>query len=576
MIRYSRIYLVCKSHRGIVAGLSTVRTRRYGPNTLPRLFQHVCNQVRYLLTLHFAVLIGENAVRPITKTPILGELFFILSMGHRIHFISYDPTVKNVKISKLLSNIVLQGSDGTTKGIEANYTYESWTHQLLDYQTVYQVFCQYPTPEYHWNALDHVVTFLMDLDSSEDSILAIKPKRLRFSLIPELISDADADEEAAYFAKFEKLVQYLKSKARNKNLLDIKVDKAKNPGEDIAAAVPTTQSNNIKHTTNIIRLWLPSPAQESTNWITLRYDNSASIHRVYHLEVHWVACEAFLVDEFVNTLFIRCRNWQLRLVQIPEYFVTANLNIHPYRSQPFFSLQSSLPSVVKSKYAPLVNFIESDYFVGQPNEWLEDNKQLTNWSELGLNDPKTELRDKEVRVNVTDGGSMQNVQLGSNDNMAPTSAAVGDALAELDDKLASDASSQKDAKETATRATPEKLETLSPNSEAMAPAAVTSLTSKSPPVSEVVSPRGTFIPSGKEPGMKSHLPKPRGGSTAHTDSITVHSEGIASEPKKSALSQNIEAINAAKSTVISASAQDLTIARIPSVSLFVFRYSSYL
>jgi hypothetical protein len=309
-------------------------------------------------------------------------------MGHRIHFFTYNPTNKEVKVSKLLSSSVLQGSDGATKGVESNYTYESWTHQLLDYQTVYQVFYQYPIPEYNWSTLDQIITFNAELDSSYDGVLATKPKRLRFSLIPELVAgDNPSEGEAAYNAKFEKLIQFFKTRLKDKNKFQLKIEPKETPMDS-------------KISTNIIRLWLPTPSNDNYNWVTLRYDSVASINRVYHLEVHWVACEAYLVDEFVNTLFIRCRNWQLRLVQIPEYFVTANLNIHPYRSQPYISLQSMLPQTMKSKYhRPLVHFIEWDYFQGQPSEWLEDNKQFTNWAELGLNDPKSESKDKEVRVN---------------------------------------------------------------------------------------------------------------------------------------------------------------------------------
>ena len=59
---------------------------------------------------------------------------------------------------------------------------------------------------------------------------------------------------------------------------------------------------------------------------------------VYHVEVHWLTADSHVVDDFVNQLFRRAAQWGLRMVQIPEFFCTENLQVHPYRAQPYLGI----------------------------------------------------------------------------------------------------------------------------------------------------------------------------------------------------------------------------------------------
>ena len=72
------------------------------------------------------------------------ELFFVLSMGHRIQFLVYDPFHKQVNVTRLLAK---HGSykAGTGNELTDSYTYETWVPQLARYATMQQNFSQFPS-----------------------------------------------------------------------------------------------------------------------------------------------------------------------------------------------------------------------------------------------------------------------------------------------------------------------------------------------------------------------------------------------------------------------------------------------
>ena len=118
------------------------------------------------------------------------EVLYILSMGHRIHFILYQAYTQEIKIFRLISkyatpqistdfrsdfrqSIIDNNSYNNKVGIITKYMYNVWLsfginniHEKLGlgsgnnsdpsygmngmFQDVYQTFVQYPTPEYPW------------------------------------------------------------------------------------------------------------------------------------------------------------------------------------------------------------------------------------------------------------------------------------------------------------------------------------------------------------------------------------------------------------------------------------------
>ena len=129
---------------------------------------------------------------------------------------------------------------------------------------------------------------------------------------------------------------------------------------------------------------------------------------MYHLDVRWIACDSWLMDEFVNILFRKCASLGIRIVQTSEFFCTANLHLHPFRAQPYIPLHmpetmhkvnirrpsSSLSQITATTtatdddnnvtYPDIVKLAERFYFQANVADWIVDNDQKTDWKALGL------------------------------------------------------------------------------------------------------------------------------------------------------------------------------------------------
>ena len=114
------------------------------------------------------------------------ELFFVLSMGHRIQFLVYDPIQHRVNVTRLLAK---HGSyKATTKNdLTVSYAYESWVPQLECYATMEQKFSQFPVLEYAWNPADEILLCNQPIDTSSHNVRA---KRLRFAVIPDIMTNS--------------------------------------------------------------------------------------------------------------------------------------------------------------------------------------------------------------------------------------------------------------------------------------------------------------------------------------------------------------------------------------------------
>ena len=73
-------------------------------------------------------------------------------------------------------------------------------------------------------------------------------------------------------------------------------------------------------------------------WAFFKFSPTASVDFVYHIEIHWLTADSHVIDDFVNQLFRRAAQWGLRMVQVPEFFCTENLQVHPYRAQPYLGI----------------------------------------------------------------------------------------------------------------------------------------------------------------------------------------------------------------------------------------------
>ena len=456
------------------------------------------------------------------KGAVGGVLFYVLSMGHRVQFLMYDPSNKQIKVIQLVSNKVVEvdGSgdqrnlwihpyrlgrsmvglvsnaepdmsdtsphdtaeiglssvaapkaglhssmdiDKFTNYSTALYDYSIWVPQTLRFQVLTQQFWQFPS-EFFWNKVDGILIGAnrFDIQGSDGHRYGdeVRAKRLRFAVLPDIVT---TDKEVGeYLAKIEKLLQFFRDKLFKGERIDVKFDRSLR-AKDVeqtsdeaqvpsglpinAASAATTIGNAViparapRHIVSrkdyTVPIWLRSPItgeyaslsalgeskekdipkdyKPSTfypEWAFLKYDASVSAHRVFLIELHWLVCDSWIMDKLVNLLFRRCSAWQLKLAQIPEFFISANLQLHPFRAQPYLAVPptTSMPSAIRHRvlvegnwsyviekpcYPSAVELVERLFLKVRGKAWIEDEARRTNWQELGLSTPDYQNNAKE-------------------------------------------------------------------------------------------------------------------------------------------------------------------------------------
>eukprot|EP00605_Chrysophyceae_sp_TOSAG23-4_P001340 GSChrysophyteH1.ASY1.ANO1.1457.1 assembled CDS len=391
-------------------------------------------------------------------------IFHILSMGHRVQFIMFDPSNMQVRVIQLVSKKLAKYST-------ALYDYSIYVAQTRRFQVVRQQFWQFPS-DFFWNKVDNILfgASRFDIGGSDGHRYGdeIRAKRLRFAVLPDIAStDKDVKD---YLGKIEKLLQLFRDRLFKGEVINVKMDASLKPvvatqeessegsKEGITAtSVPahTTigatviparapRQKQVQARAHTVPIWLRAPLasdlghnskdilrdhnQKSSRpeWAFLKYDASVSVHRVFLIELHWLVCDSWVMDKLVSLLFRRCSSWQLKLAQIPEYFMSANLQLHPYRGQPYLAVPktTSMPPVIRHKYKldqvlggnekesygiilenpaypSAVDLVERLFLRVRGKAWIEDEARRTNWSELGLTNPDYRHRISNTYSNVT-------------------------------------------------------------------------------------------------------------------------------------------------------------------------------
>jgi hypothetical protein len=331
------------------------------------------------------------------------DRFYVLSMGHRIHIIAFDSNKREFTVNRFTSEV---GTNGAEEN-RVTYTYDVWVPQMNSFQVLSQTFYRFPHPEFNWNLLDEIL-----LGNRDDLAENLKSKRIRFALVPPLSACTSREEEEAYFIKFENVLQLLENYCEKNDKILMERDYLwGSDGRRIDVdSVDLNDSENskrrIKRNTKKTKLWLQKPTEKEKDgnhnddvqkrealrnrneidpkWVYLIYDSSVKTSRIIHFSLQWVVCDSWILDDFMNVLFRRCSTWGLRLAQIPEYFCTSNLNIHPFRPNPFLYV----PQLDKAyqemyKYLSATRVVERLFFNNEhePSKdlWVQDHDHSTDW-----------------------------------------------------------------------------------------------------------------------------------------------------------------------------------------------------
>ena len=307
-----------------------------------------------------------------------------------------------------------------------------------------QNFYKFSSEEFRWNKLDNIIVGNNPVDTSEN---AMKMKRLKYTILPpEIYTEEECIE---YFNKMDLLIEFLNKYAQaGDDLVGINKDKTcidlRNESENSSSEVGRRSSSSIEksrvnsnasvasnssgagtttgvsvvaasaihlvtQTSQAIALYRKTDArhcdvaklvmrtskQGNPNWLYCRYDRTAYTYKSFHLEFHWVVCDSWLIDDMLTLLYRRCQKWGLRLCQVPQYYTTEDLNVHPFRALPYIPVTKSQRESIPGVFPTPLRMVERLLF-SRRNGWLFDNEYRTDWMALGLTVPSYLDRDRDL------------------------------------------------------------------------------------------------------------------------------------------------------------------------------------
>ncbi|OQR87620.1 vacuolar membrane-associated protein [Achlya hypogyna] len=300
-------------------------------------------------------------------------IVYKLSMGHRIHEITYngDSQQIDVKRYQLRTQTGDKAGDDAKRTNRSSYVYAMWSPLTQSFLPTKQEFRKYPALEYSWNYLDQLICgYYYNMTEQ------VKYKRGHYCVLPPAlahVSDADKPEVLREFAdKFNRFLDYIRLKARGKADTDEphaglhvlinffpekKQESSKSSGTPETPETPeapqtpaTTQmpqtppksqksqkpqgsqaSPSIRHVgQEVAKIPLLAPdAPHSQQWVNIRYDTELLSTQCFHMEVQWLVCRSALVDDFITGLQRRAKQVNLDIVPVPENYGSSTLDIHP-------------------------------------------------------------------------------------------------------------------------------------------------------------------------------------------------------------------------------------------------------
>lgn len=138
----------------------------------------------------------------------------------------------------------------------------------------------------------------------------IKSRKLNFTIVPP-----ESVDVSDYLGKVELLLQYLQKSESLKQQIKIISD------------LPSAVDSKGRAHPVVVKVFLREPTHPNPKWIYVRVDPFFELHRSFHIEIHWLVCDSWLLEDYVTLLFRRCNGWGIRIVQTPEYFHTSNLQV---------------------------------------------------------------------------------------------------------------------------------------------------------------------------------------------------------------------------------------------------------
>ncbi|OQS06533.1 hypothetical protein THRCLA_01423 [Thraustotheca clavata] len=238
-----------------------------------------------------------------------------LSMGHRIHILHYDESLQTIDVKCYFKRPKSRSSNNEP----VLYIYSLYDNLTKSFHKEQQNFYELPHPQDNWNTTDNLLSGYVD--TMADST---KCRRIRFAIIPPLSMD-----EAAYKAKFQKVIDFLQSKVGKNDVVNVKFESSKSKDDDNMKPKKAVSREYYRvNCSTTARLDVDCRSE----WLMLLLDQVYSMSTTFHIDVRWLACSGTVVEDFISSLRRRCKQAGVELRRVPEFTQVHYLQVHPLLS----------------------------------------------------------------------------------------------------------------------------------------------------------------------------------------------------------------------------------------------------
>jgi hypothetical protein len=285
-----------------------------------------------------------------------------LSMGHRLHVITYDPSADLIEVYRY-------DDKDTQKNFTFDYHYFALCQETQSYGRTRHTFSKYSAP-YNWNKVDNIICGDEDREMRE----GMRFKRIMFGIIPDDFQ-GDVCAEEAYVAKFRRFLEYLE-KLRDKvdsdtSPLDIKFvtfhDKMHQEQSKRMESTPGVERNSMIR----IYIQLKKGKRDNLEWMELALDSTFDTTWSYRIMFNWLVASSGKVDAQVQLLQRRCSQYGLKLVPFPQITVSRNLYLHPFKAPAVLRLSNPMSPLELDEALSRLDYIHDGVFSTEVDALLE-------------------------------------------------------------------------------------------------------------------------------------------------------------------------------------------------------------
>jgi hypothetical protein len=235
-----------------------------------------------------------------------GKIQHVLSMGHRFHIISCNPTSDCVDVVQYLAKNAYNNEYNTF-----TYNYNIWMPATERYLKVSQTFQRFPE-EYPWNRLDNLICGDMDKTLDDQT----RYRRIAFCVIPDHFADESGED--VLLKKIRRFIEFLEKIAK-KNL-NIQV---------VSTSQNTTNPESFASKDNQMKFILHNRKKDKYEWIEIAASAIFDTRKSFRIIFKWLVSSAIKVDAQIQALQRRCSQYGLQLVEVPEISVRSNVFLNP-------------------------------------------------------------------------------------------------------------------------------------------------------------------------------------------------------------------------------------------------------